>query len=329
MPKYELGKTGSGNRAASYINNFQSNDTAINNNPSSAVTLYYVRAGSVNNQGSSFQPHQAIEQAYEPHYCNTNAVTPVYPYSQPLYNHPHMSSSISMQMDSSPIQEQKKERNPIVVPGYQCSYPNYLHHPHSGISYPSNNIPYQYAPSHTMKPVTGGVAAMTLPAMNADRPKRTFLSKSLKFPVLLYRMLMDAERVHEHSDAMSFLPHGRAFKVHNKKKFEQIVMPKYFANNNWKSFRRQLNLYNFIRISDGGLDDGAYYHKCLLKGRPDLLPLIVRTKIKGGASKNATTNSSARAPNFYLMKPVSPPPDKSSFQDKNYDSASPNREIAI
>ena len=327
MPKYELGKAGSGNRAASCINNFQSNETAINNNPSSAVTLYYVRAGSVNNQGTSFQPHQAIEAAYEPHYCNTNAVTQVYPYSQPLYNHTHMSSTISIQMDSNTIQQQKTERNPI-VPGYQCSYPTYLHHPHSGISNTSYNIPYQNATSHTMKPVTGGVAAMSLPAMNTDRPKRTYLSKTLKFPVLLYRMLMDAECMTEHSHAMSFLSHGRAFKVHNKKKFVQVVMPKYFANNNWKSFRRQLNLYNFIRISDGGLDDGAYYHKCLLKGRPDLLPLIVRTKIKGGASKNATTNSSARVPNFYLMKPVSPPPDKSSSQDNDNDSASPNRKSA-
>jgi len=299
-------------------------DKAPNDKPSSAVTLCYVKAGSVNNEGSSFQSHQAIVPAYVPHHCNPYAFIPVHPYNQPLYNHPHMSSSISIQMESNPIQQQKTEGN-LIVPGYPYSYPNYLHYPYTGMSYPSYNIPYQYAPAHIMKPVTGGIATMSLPAINTGRSKRTFLSKTLKFPVLLYRMLMDAERMSEHADAMSFLPHGRAFKIHNKKIFEEVVMPKYFPNNNWKSFRRQINLYDFIRISDDRLDDGAYYHKCLLKGRPDLLSSIVRKKIKGGANENATANSSARAPNFYLMKPVSPPPKKSSSRDKDNENASPNR----
>jgi len=335
MPTVERVETDSGNEASSGKNNFEvngnddendnENDDVPNDKKTSAVMLSSTKLGSAPNEETPLQPNQAIVSAYVPRHYNPNAFHPVHPYNQPHHYHPHMSTSTSSQVMSNSIQQHGTNQLPL-VPGYPYSYPNYLQYPSMGMSHPPYYMPYQHVPVHMMMPTTGAFAAVPSPATHEVQPKRNFLSKTLKFPELLYRMLMDAERESDHSDAMSFLPHGRAFKIHKKEKFEQIIMPKYFPNNNWKSFRRQINLYDFIRISNSGPDDGAYYHNCLLRGRPDLLPLIVRTKIKGGASKNLTTNTSASAPDFYSMKPISPPPQKkASSPVKDIDTVSPER----
>ena len=65
----------------------------------------------------------------------------------------------------------------------------------------------------------------------------SYISKMLKFPDLLYKMLMDADS-QQFSHVMSWLPHGRAFMIWDSLKFEVVVMPKYFPSCKWKSFRR-------------------------------------------------------------------------------------------
>ena len=43
------------------------------------------------------------------------------------------------------------------------------------------------------------------------------------------------------SDVVSFLPHGKAFAIHDEEAFVQDVMPRYFANCQLPSFQKQLN----------------------------------------------------------------------------------------
>jgi len=57
-------------------------------------------------------------------------------------------------------------------------------------------------------------------------------------------------------------------------------MPKYFHMSSFSSFQRQLNLYNFQRISDGPERD-AYYHEYFVRGDPELCSHIKRNKVKG------------------------------------------------
>ena len=57
------------------------------------------------------------------------------------------------------------------------------------------------------------------------------------FPFLLYRILMDAES-HGFSEIVSFLPHGRAFTIHSRFIFVEVVMPIYFSHSSFRSFRR-------------------------------------------------------------------------------------------
>lgn len=62
------------------------------------------------------------------------------------------------------------------------------------------------------------------------------------FPDVLYRMLEDTDR-EGLTDVISWLPHGRAFRVHKREKFETDVLPRYYTTQSkWSSFSRQLNM---------------------------------------------------------------------------------------
>ena len=86
------------------------------------------------------------------------------------------------------------------------------------------------------------------------------------------------------ADIASFVDNGRSFNIHKPKEFAQNVMPKYFKMGSFASFQRQLNLYDFVRVSEGP-DRGAYRHELFVRGKPLLSTTMRRTKIKGQALK--------------------------------------------
>jgi hypothetical protein len=67
---------------------------------------------------------------------------------------------------------------------------------------------------------------------------------------MLHDILTDLER-QGRADIASFLPHGRAFAIHKPREWANSVMPKHFRGSHFSSFQRQLNLYNFQRITSG------------------------------------------------------------------------------
>ena len=70
---------------------------------------------------------------------------------------------------------------------------------------------------------------------------RSMAAKMPRFPNLLYQILRNADADDANgsfSDIVSWLPHGRAFIIKDISKFETVVMPKYFSNSKWTSFRR-------------------------------------------------------------------------------------------
>lgn len=73
----------------------------------------------------------------------------------------------------------------------------------------------------------------------------------------------------------------------------------FFAQSKLTSFQRQLSLYGFARLTQGK-DQGAYYHELFLRGRPDLVHDIVRTRVKGTGCK--APSSPETEPDFYAMK---------------------------
>jgi HSF-type DNA-binding len=86
--------------------------------------------------------------------------------------------------------------------------------------------------------------------------------KSLKeeaFPVKLYMLLEEVEQAGE-EHVIRWSSDGRKFTVYQPKVFAQTWMRRYFNQSKYKSFQRQLNLYNFSRESKGTIKSICEYH---------------------------------------------------------------------
>lgn len=119
-------------------------------------------------------------------------------------------------------------------------------------------------------------------------------SKKGEFPHKLMTLLYDAH--YYFSDIVSWKPHGRAFRVHDPRRFQQEVLSRYFKTSQINSFRKQLSLWNFKRITKGE-DAGSYYHPRFLRALPGLMKQMHCKKIKG-IGKALVANPDAE-PNFY------------------------------
>lgn len=122
------------------------------------------------------------------------------------------------------------------------------------------------------------------------------------FPIKLQIVLKVVEKLNQ-EHIISWLPHGRSFMIHRPREFEDEIMCKFFKQTKLTSFQRQLNLYDFQRITHGR-DAGSYYHELFLRGRPLLAKRVVRRKVKG--TKIRASSSPDDEPNFYTMPPVVP-----------------------
>lgn len=59
---------------------------------------------------------------------------------------------------------------------------------------------------------------------------------------------------------ISWLPHGRSWKIYNRDMFTEIALPRYFGHKNYASFVRIVNAWGFRRVTSG-LDRDSYYHE--------------------------------------------------------------------
>jgi hypothetical protein len=119
------------------------------------------------------------------------------------------------------------------------------------------------------------------------------------FPVKLYEMIQKIE-TDGLAHVVSWQPHGRCFLIHEATTFKHL-MQNYFKLSKIASFQRQLNLYDFQRLTVG-VDKGSYYHELFLQNRPDLASQIQRIKVKGTGVR-AKSNPEDE-PNLYLYPAV-------------------------
>lgn len=82
------------------------------------------------------------------------------------------------------------------------------------------------------------------------------------FPTKLYKMLDDVERAGD-SNIISWDANGKGFVVYQPKKFAETWMLWCFNQSKYKSFQRQLNLYNFLRAPTGRIKGVCKFGKCL------------------------------------------------------------------
>ncbi|EEC44463.1 predicted protein [Phaeodactylum tricornutum CCAP 1055/1] len=126
--------------------------------------------------------------------------------------------------------------------------------------------------------------------------------REASFPVKLHHMLTSVEE-ECNQGIVSWQPHGRAFLVFDIEAFVNDVLPKWFRQTKFQSFQRQLNIYNFKRISVGR-DKGSYYHEFFLRGQPHLAANIPRIKLKGTSSRKPLIPPAE--PDFYSMPYLGP-----------------------
>ena len=106
-------------------------------------------------------------------------------------------------------------------------------------------------------------------------------SSSPQFPEKLHAVLAiaDDQGFGSDSHAVSWLPHGRTFVVHDEKVFMESIVPKFFRQTKIRSFYRQLGLWGFTRLITG-TDAGAWYNENFSREAPNKIKEMVRTKIK-------------------------------------------------
>jgi len=123
--------------------------------------------------------------------------------------------------------------------------------------------------------------------------------KEPPFPVKLHRILSNPD----YSDFISWLPHGRSWRVLKPKAFEEKIVPRYFRHTKYASFMRQVNGWGFKRMTQGP-DHNSYYHELFLRGLPHLCYKMRRpARAKLGAG-DADAN-----PDFYRLSLVAPLPN--------------------
>jgi hypothetical protein len=141
------------------------------------------------------------------------------------------------------------------------------------------------------------------------RKDRGLASSKLPFLLKLHGMLDDVEQT-GNQHIVSWLEHGRAFRVHRPKSFVQKIVPYYFRQSKYKSFQRQLNLYEFTRTPRGP-EAGSYSHPKFVRGINTLCLSMSPKKLKGKLSKR---NMMAIPNHQQHQNPASFYPSKSIIQ---------------
>ncbi|KAL3778871.1 hypothetical protein HJC23_005978 [Cyclotella cryptica] len=86
------------------------------------------------------------------------------------------------------------------------------------------------------------------------------------FPRKLHCILSRPEYHH----IISWMPHGRAWKIWNKELLVSVVCKEQFKHEKFESFNRQVNGWGFKRLFRNGPDFKCYYNQFFLRGLPEL-----------------------------------------------------------
>ena len=120
--------------------------------------------------------------------------------------------------------------------------------------------PYFYYKDYSLKPDPSPDTPLTLPG------------RIPSFPVKMHAILSRPDL----ADIVSWMPHGRSWRVWKPREFEVKVIPTYFEHNKFSSFIRQANGWGFRRITTKGPDRSSYYHELFLQGVPHLAKMMQR-----------------------------------------------------
>lgn len=125
--------------------------------------------------------------------------------------------------------------------------------------------------------------------------------QSQKLPSKLAAMLSDPDL----ASVITWMPHGRAWKILNRELFSSFALPRYFGHSNHASFVRIVNAWGFRRISIG-VDRDSYYHELFLRGKPSIHQ---RMKRLPSCHRKTPVDKDDRCPDFFELAKTSPLPE--------------------
>ena len=104
-----------------------------------------------------------------------------------------------------------------------------------------------------------------------------------RFLLKLYEILEEDK----YKDIIHWGENGKYFEIENVHDFTEKILPQYYNHNNYSSFVRQLNMYDFHKKKTNK-DGHAFQHSRFLKGQKELIKTILRKK-KRDKNKNITS----------------------------------------
>jgi len=120
--------------------------------------------------------------------------------------------------------------------------------------------------------------------------------RSQRFPTKLYALLSQPQL----SGIITWMPHGRSWKVLKPRVFETSVLPVFFESDNYHSFNRVINAWSFRRKSTGP-DRGSYFHELFLRGKPHLQKYMRRLP----RTHKKLTMTKSEEPDFFELQKTS------------------------
>mmetsp|Transcript_43863 Transcript_43863/g.105831 ORF Transcript_43863/g.105831 Transcript_43863/m.105831 type:complete len:806 (+) Transcript_43863:274-2691(+) len=147
--------------------------------------------------------------------------------------------------------------------------------------------------------VASAIDSTTATSTKAKDPKR------LRGRVLedIRQMLEETAAVGNEKEIVSWMPHGRAFKVHQGEAFVKSIMPRYFKTAKITYFSDALRLWGFCRLKNKGPDRGAYFHLHFVRGDATRTRHLSRKQMKEAM---ADWPGPKGEPDLYSLPPLQP-----------------------
>ena len=132
-----------------------------------------------------------------------------------------------------------------------------------------------------------------------DNYQKDKYKKKGEYPNFLLKLYQILEN-ESYKDIIHWTEDGKYFIISNLHDFTEQILPKYYKHNNYSSFIRQLNMYDFHK-KKSGQNEHVFHHQNFIKDRKDLLKLIKRKSKKENIPMNNNNDILFNNQNNYLQ----------------------------